>query len=92
MEPHPNHTQTQILFELRKAGGIQRISALAELLDISGETVRRNVKRLVDMGVVGKIPRWRQAHRHEEPEEGNLQDRLSLNQAAKSGLPDTSRR
>ena len=83
MEPHPNHTQTQILHELRKAGGIQRISALAELLDISGETVRRNVKRLVEMGVVEKSHGGVRLIDHEEPEEGNFQDRLSLNQTAK---------
>lgn len=86
MEKHPNHTQRQILSELRKAGGLQRVSALAEALDISGETVRRNVKRLVDMGAVEKSHGSVQLVDSEEVVEGNLQDRLELNPVAKKRI------
>ncbi|MBN9673891.1 DeoR/GlpR family DNA-binding transcription regulator [Roseibium aggregatum] len=86
MEPYANHTQRQILNELRKAGGLQKVSVLAEVLDISGETVRRNVKRLVDMGAVEKSHGSVQLVDEHEQEEGNLQERLSLNESAKKRI------
>lgn len=86
MDMHPNHTQRQILSELRKAGGLQRVSALAEALDISGETVRRNVKRLADMGAVEKSHGSVQLVDADEAVEENLQDRLDLNPMAKKRI------
>lgn len=86
METYPNHTQRQILNELRKAGGLHKISALAELLDVSGETVRRNVKRLVDIGVVEKSHGSVQLVDQDEEEDGNLQERLTVNQEAKKRI------
>ncbi|WP_428644705.1 DeoR/GlpR family DNA-binding transcription regulator [Roseibium sp.] len=89
MDPYPNHTQRQILNELRKAGGLQKISSLAELLDVSGETVRRNVKRLVDMGAVEKSHGSVQLVDQEEEEDGNLQERLNVNLDAKKRIAAT---
>lgn len=86
MDPYPNHTQRQILNELRKAGGLQKISTLAEALDVSGETVRRNVKRLVDMGAVEKSHGSVQLVDQEEEEDGNLQERLNVNLEAKKRI------
>lgn len=83
MDMHPNHTQRQILNELRKAGGLQRVSVLAEALDVSGETVRRNVKRLAHMGAVEKFHGSVQLVDTNNPMEENLQDRLDLNPVAK---------
>lgn len=83
MDTYPNHTQRQILNELRKAGGLQKVSALAEALDISGETVRRNVKRLSELGAVEKSHGGVQLVNVDEVVEGSLQDRLDLNPLAK---------
>lgn len=86
METYPNHTQSQILNELRKSGGLQKISAIAEMLNISGETVRRNVKRLVDMGAVAKSHGSVQLIDATAHDEGNFQQRLDLNAAAKRAI------
>lgn len=86
MDAYPNHTQRQILNELRKVGGLQKISILADTLEISGETVRRNVKRLVEMGAVEKSHGSVQLIDQEEREEGNLQERLNLNRSAKKRI------
>lgn len=83
MDPNPNHTQQQILSELRKAGGRSRISSIAEALAVSGETVRRNVKRLAQMGAVEKSHGSVRLFEDYEQEEGTLQERLTLNQEGK---------
>jgi DeoR family glycerol-3-phosphate regulon repressor len=83
MDPYPNHTQQQILNELRKAGGRLRISSIAEALAVSGETVRRNVKRLAEMGVVEKSHGSVRLFEESEQEEGTLHERLNLNPEGK---------
>lgn len=52
---HNNHREREILEELRVQGGSCRIQILAERLNVSEETIRRNVKALVESGVVRKV-------------------------------------
>lgn len=53
---HPvNHRGSEILQLITVAGGSMRIQAIAAALDVSEETVRRNVKRLSDKGLVKKV-------------------------------------
>lgn len=49
-----NHRQAEILEALRKAGGSARIQSLASTLEVSDETIRRNLRRLVEGGLVQK--------------------------------------
>ncbi|MDA5094133.1 DeoR/GlpR family DNA-binding transcription regulator [Aliiroseovarius sp. KMU-50] len=55
MEPRANHRQKVILDELRRSGGSMRIHALAQALDVTEETVRRNLKSLADEGLVDRM-------------------------------------
>ncbi len=50
-----NHREGEIVEVLRRAGGASRIAAIASTLDVSEETVRRNIRRLSDDGVVEKL-------------------------------------
>lgn len=50
-----NHRQAEILDALRKAGGRARIQSLANALDVSDETIRRNLRRLAEGGLVEKL-------------------------------------
>ena len=52
---HSNLRQREILEALRRAGGQGRVQFLAEQLNISDETVRRNVKNLELSGHVRKV-------------------------------------
>jgi DeoR family glycerol-3-phosphate regulon repressor len=52
METRVNHRQKVILDELRQSGGSMRIQALAQSLDVTEETVRRNLKALADDGLI----------------------------------------
>jgi len=52
MRARGNHTQRAILEALRKAGGLSRIQPLANTLAVSEQTVRRNIRRLADEGLV----------------------------------------
>ena len=49
-----NHRETEILEALRRAGYC-RTQDLARRLDVSEETIRRNVKRLADRGLVTRV-------------------------------------
>ncbi|MFN4193807.1 MAG: DeoR/GlpR family DNA-binding transcription regulator [Tabrizicola sp.] len=49
-----NHRQAEILEALRKAGGSARIQSLASALEVSDETIRRNLRGLVAGGLVQK--------------------------------------
>lgn len=49
-----NHRQAEILGALRKAGGSARIQSLASALEVSDETIRRNLRGLVAGGLVQK--------------------------------------
>ena len=55
MERRSNHRQKEILEELRRSGGSMRIHALAEQLQVTEETVRRNLRRLADDGIVERM-------------------------------------
>lgn len=55
MKPQPNHRQQEILNVLQKAGGSARIHSIAQTLDVSEETVRRNIKLLATAGTVEKL-------------------------------------
>ncbi len=55
MEPRSNHRQNEILDQLRRSGGSMRVHAIAQALDVTEETVRRNVKALVSDGLVQKM-------------------------------------
>jgi DeoR family glycerol-3-phosphate regulon repressor len=55
MRPQPNHRQQEILNVLQKAGGSARIHSIAQTLDVSEETVRRNIKLLATVGIVEKL-------------------------------------
>ncbi|SMY07520.1 DeoR/GlpR family DNA-binding transcription regulator [Flavimaricola marinus] len=84
METQKNHTQQAILQALRKAGGSLRISALADTLDVSEETIRRNVKRLERTGTVEKLHGG--ARLRELEDEGDFRDRLQRNPDAKQRI------
>lgn len=49
------HRAREILDLLRSIGGTSRIQPLAAALQVSEETIRRNVKRLADQGLVEKV-------------------------------------
>ncbi|QRM56531.1 DeoR/GlpR family DNA-binding transcription regulator [Sinorhizobium sp. BG8] len=50
-----NHREREILDELRLAGGSSRIQFLAERLNVSEETIRRNIRSLEASGLVTKV-------------------------------------
>nr|WP_306266959.1 DeoR/GlpR family DNA-binding transcription regulator [Pararhizobium sp. IMCC3301] len=55
MFQHTNHREREILETLRQHGGSCRIQWLAETLNVSEETIRRNVKTLASAGAVRKV-------------------------------------
>jgi DeoR family transcriptional regulator, glycerol-3-phosphate regulon repressor len=52
---HSNHREREILDELKLSGGASRIQFLAERLNVSEETIRRNIKVLEENGLVTKV-------------------------------------
>lgn len=84
MDIHPNHTQQAILSALRKAGGSLRISALADDLAVSEETIRRNVKRLERSGSVEKLHGG--ARLRDIEDEGDFRERLQRHPGAKQRI------
>lgn len=50
-----SHRGAEILDLVARAGGSMRITAIAEALNVTEETVRRNVRRLSDKGLVRKV-------------------------------------
>jgi DeoR family glycerol-3-phosphate regulon repressor len=54
MDSGATHRQREILDALRRSGGAMRVNAIAEALNVTGETVRRNVRSLADGGLVEK--------------------------------------
>ncbi len=78
---HPNHRQQEILDALRRAGGSLRVHKLASELQVSEETVRRNLKRLADSGRVEKLHGG--ARLAEDGRDGDFQQRLRLSPEAK---------
>lgn len=80
----PNHRQQEILDALRRAGGSLRVQRLARELQVSEETVRRNLKRLADSGQVEKTHGG--ARLAGGDVEGDFQERLRLNPDAKQTI------
>ncbi|MBE2276145.1 MAG: DeoR/GlpR transcriptional regulator [Rhodobacteraceae bacterium] len=72
-----NHRQVEILDALRRAGGAARIQSLANALDVSDETIRRNIRRLAAEGLVEKLHGG--ARLVERVDEADLQTRLQEN-------------
>lgn len=87
MDQHRNHTQAAILQALRRAGGALRISALADTLAVSEETIRRNVKWLERTGTVEKHHGG--ARLRDMADEGDFRDRLQRNPQAKQCIART---
>ena len=50
-----NQREQEILRELRLAGGLSRVSFLANRLGVSDETIRRNIKSLASRSLVRKV-------------------------------------
>jgi DeoR family glycerol-3-phosphate regulon repressor len=55
MDSTANQRQREIVMALRRAGGSLRIQSLAQELQVTEETVRRNLKTLAERGVVEKV-------------------------------------
>lgn len=81
---HPTHRQQEILDALRRAGGSLRVHRLAAELEVSEETVRRNLKRLAEAGHVEKMHGG--ARLAEEGGEGDFQHRLRIATGAKQRI------
>jgi len=79
-----NQREEEILRELQRAGGSCRVSALAEQLSVSNETIRRNVKTLEERNVVRKVHGG--VHLNEEVIEPPFENRLSEQADAKGIL------
>ena len=79
-----NHREEEILRELHRAGGSCRVSALAEQLNVSNETIRRNVKTLVERRIVRKVHGG--VHLNEEVIEPPFENRLSAHAEVKTLL------
>jgi DeoR family transcriptional regulator, glycerol-3-phosphate regulon repressor len=88
LDAHQNHTQQAIVTSLRRAGGSLRISALADQLHVSEETIRRNLKRLASRGAVVKMHGG--AKLSDVDDEGDFHQRLSLNPEAKKMVARTA--
>lgn len=76
-----NHRQSEILQALRRAGGSLRIQSLAAELEVTDETVRRNIKRLAEDGLVEKLHGG--VRLVDDSDEGDFQTRLQDSPDAK---------
>lgn len=74
LDPTSNQRQAEILHALRRAGGAARVQRLAHELDVSDETIRRNLRRLAKGGLVEKLHGG--ARLVEHAVEADLQTRL----------------
>ena len=81
MAGEENHTQSAIVAELQRAGGRLRIAALARAIEVSEETVRRNIRRLAALGLVEKL--HGAAVLSKTAVEDDFQHRLRVNPEAK---------
>ena len=82
---HGNYRQQAILDELRRSGGTARIHALAAALDVTEETVRRNIRHLTELGLVEKM---HGGARLVANEEGDLNQRIAENPEAKRRIAE----
>ena len=89
MDPLANHRQQEIMDALRRAGGSLRVGAIASELNVSSETVRRNLRTLVQGGLVEKMHggvRLNSSEQDQEQEEGTFKQRFSENIDAKKAI------
>ena len=83
-EIYSSHRAHELLGVLRENGGSCRTAELASLLNVSEETVRRNIKHLAKEGVVIKVHGGvLLANRNEEPAFG---ERMEVNRTAKRAM------
>ena len=83
-EIYSSHRAHELLGVLRENGGSCRTAELATLLNVSEETVRRNIKHLAKEGVVIKVHGGvLLANRNEEPAFG---ERMEVNRTAKRAM------
>ena len=75
------HREREIIETLRMSGGSSRIQPLAIQLGVSEETIRRNVKRLADDGLVQKVHGG--VHLPDAENEPSFQQRMDQNPEAK---------
>ncbi|MCP4046848.1 MAG: DeoR/GlpR transcriptional regulator [Gammaproteobacteria bacterium] len=78
---HTNHREREILDEIRLTGGSCRIQFLAERLQVTEETIRRNLKSLEAGGHVRKVHGG--VHLLDVQNEPSFQQRMSKNPDAK---------
>ncbi|MBE1283338.1 MAG: DeoR family transcriptional regulator [Rhodobacteraceae bacterium] len=79
-----NQREEEILRALQRAGGSCRVSYLARELDVSNETIRRNIRTLEDRGLVRKVHGG--VHLVEDVIEPPFQSRMSTHADEKSRL------
>ncbi|OUS08918.1 hypothetical protein A9Q96_00825 [Rhodobacterales bacterium 52_120_T64] len=83
-EIYSSHRAHELLGVLRENGGSCRTAELATLLNVSEETVRRNIKHLAKEGIVIKVHGGvLLANRNEEPAFG---ERMEVNRTAKRAM------
>jgi DeoR family glycerol-3-phosphate regulon repressor len=79
-----NQREQEILRELQKAGGSCRVSYLASQLDVSNETIRRNIRTLEESRIVRKVHGG--VHLVEDLGEAPFQSRISTHVDEKARL------
>lgn len=84
--PGHSHRQQAILDALRDCGGTIRTARLADRLGVSEETVRRNVKRLAEAGLVRRMHGG--VHLPDHGEEPNFRQRMERNPELKRRIAD----
>lgn len=79
-----NHRQSEILELLERAGGSMRINAIAQALQVTEETVRRNIKTLANSGHLEKMHGGVRLVDHDA--EASFNQRYGENAAAKKRI------
>lgn len=79
-----NQREEEILRELTRVGGSCRVSILAKQLEVTNETIRRNVRNLEDRNIVRKVHGG--VHLVEDILEPTLESRLDKGISAKEKL------
>lgn len=79
-----NQREEEILRELEKAGGSCRVRFLADQLNVSNETIRRNIRTLEESNIVRKVHGG--VHLVEEIDEAPFQNRFSVHANEKARL------
>lgn len=81
-----NQREEEILLQLQKAGGSCRVSFLAEQLNVTNETIRRNIRTLEQANIVRKVHGG--VHLVEEISEAPFASRISTHADVKARLAD----